>query len=338
MKRICLFILLVTVQFVSAEKKVTYGKSSFILYKSVENLEPLAPIGFPAPCKGYTLKQSGYGAGTHYSVAPGKTKECNYPSIYIEMRDWIYQKPTVIEKAIADKGWRKLTPKELKKLKRADKSSFDNVYAIDENKFISYEYKELAFSNNKEKYLTDFLVIEKIPATETERIMNIAWRFWNDGVHIADIAQLTQRNLKSKNIPMNSDVVPDYFTVTDILNLNKGFYTFKVENGKGVYMWHKYEPVFAANIAKKDFYCYGFACYDAPDASFTYGFEMSRLDNDVLVIYKVNSEFLAECMGGTWQETMIERKKNAQATKEALQKVNKANATQLELFYKEMFK
>lgn len=56
---------------VQAQKKVTYGKSTFTVYQPLPDLAPTPVCGFAPDVPGYTLKSKNYGPGTYYCYAPG---------------------------------------------------------------------------------------------------------------------------------------------------------------------------------------------------------------------------------------------------------------------------
>ena len=319
-----------------AQKKVTYGKSTFTLYNPVSSIKPTPSIGLRAPSKGYELKQPGYGTGTYYSCAPGKYSKKKYSCFYTELSEWLYQTPAVVEAFAQKNNMMPISEKECKKLsKQGIPVRGSSVYKF-KDFYVCFDYATLSQSDN-EQYVSSVEVIETIAATEKQRIMDVAWQWWNDGVQMADIASVTQKNRKVKNHPMNSTQTPEYFEITESFRLDKGFYSFAVVDAKPLYLWHKYEPVFEANIDKKDFHLYGSIEMDDVEASCSWNLNMEKVADEVIVSYGVSTRFLGNAQDGeTWDSTMKLEKEMDKMGKNAHKEAQRSNGAAMEQFYKEI--
>jgi len=102
---LCILTLTLTLTDVHAQalKKVTYGKSTFTLYRPLD-LEPTPTCGFVPAVPGYTLKSKFYGPGTYYCYAPGNVPKTNYRCILTEIRDWVFYRPDDVKKFAAERG------------------------------------------------------------------------------------------------------------------------------------------------------------------------------------------------------------------------------------------
>ncbi len=98
------------------QKKVTYGKSTFTVYKPLPDLEPTPVSGFAPDVPGYTRKSKNYGPGTYYAYAPGNVPKTSYKCILTEIRDWIAYRPEEVKEFAAKKGLEQVSEKEMKKL------------------------------------------------------------------------------------------------------------------------------------------------------------------------------------------------------------------------------
>ena len=101
---------------VNAQKKVTYGKSTFTVYQPLTDLEPTPVSGFVPDVPGYTRKSKNYGPGTYYHYAPGNVPKTSYKCILTEIRDWIAYRPEEVKELAAKKGLEQVSEKEMKRL------------------------------------------------------------------------------------------------------------------------------------------------------------------------------------------------------------------------------
>lgn len=119
---------------VSAQKKVTYGKSTFTVYQPLPDLAPTQVCGFAPEVPGYALKSKLYGPGTYYCYAPGNVVKTNYKCILTEIRDWVAYRPETVKELAAKKGLKQLSEKEIKKM--CNKTRLPNgglMYQLTEN-------------------------------------------------------------------------------------------------------------------------------------------------------------------------------------------------------------
>jgi hypothetical protein len=336
---ICI-LMLVNVQ---AQKKVTYGKSTFTLYKPLPDLAPTPVCGFAPDVPGYTLKSKDYGQGTYYCYAPGNVPKTNYKCILTEIRNWVGYRPDVVKELAAKKGLVPLDEKTIKKMfKNSRLPNGGLMYKLTDNSWIWFDVKELQNCGEKawsshEEYVLSVSYIEKVEA-KTDVVVDRLYRFWNDGVSFSNYASVNQSNFKTKPTAP-TDQNPNNFAIGDVLNPKKGFYRLSFEGGAPTYVWHKYEKVVEANLEKSDFAATGSAGYDDLLTAFDYELNVSKIGKDVYFSYSVSSRFLRDIEPGrTWQKEMADRKKNDALMKTELQKTQKANAAALEKMYKEIFK
>lgn len=223
---IVLFILLAVD--LSAQKKVTYGKSTFTIYKPIPNLAPTPVCGFAPNVPGYTLKSKNYGPGTYYCYAPGNVPKTNYKCILTEIRDWVGYRPEEVKELASKKGLEQVSEKELKKMfKNTRLPNSGLMYKLTEDSWIWFYIQELQNCGpvawgSHEEYVLGVSYIEKIPQ-KTDVVLDRMYRFWNDGVNFADYATVNQSNFKTRQTAPN-DQNPNNFAIGDVLNPQKGFY------------------------------------------------------------------------------------------------------------------
>lgn len=320
------------------QEKITYGKSTFTLYQPVASIPVTEPSGWAAPSPGYLLKQKGYGMGTYYCYAPGKISSKKHPCLYSELREWVYHTPETVEAYATKYNLTRVNQKTHDKMMKKNHYYSASALYSSGNKYFGVEYCE-SFYSDKKPYVKRVIYIERIPMSETSVIMNRAWSFWNDMVQLSDHGVILVKNHKAKTAPMNSHQTPPYFMIGEVLNLDKGFYTFAVENNTGTYQWHKYEPVFLASIAQKDFYLDGYNDSHSLEDPFIYHINMFREGNDVIIVSQALTQFLSDLEPGrTWQKEMQSRKENKILGDREMAKVAKQNMVSLERHYKEVFK
>jgi hypothetical protein len=336
---ICI-LLLVNVQ---AQKKLTYGKSTFTVYQPQPDLVPIPVCGFAPEVPGYTVKDKNYGPGTYYCYAPGNVPKTNYKCILTEIRDWVGYRPNVVKDFAAKKG---LVPMEEKAIKKIFKDSRlphgGLMYKLSETSWIWFDIVSLKncgprdWSSNEE-YVRSASFIEKV-APQTEVVLDRMYRFWNDGANFADYVGLTQSNFKTQPTAPN-DQNPNNFAIGDVLNRKKGFYRLSFGGGAPTYVWHSYEKVVEENLKKSDFDVSGSAGFNDLFTAFTYELSAVKIDKNIFFSYCVSTRFLLEVEPGrTWQQEMASRKEFDKRTKIAMQKTQKDNAVMLEKLYKEIFK
>lgn len=338
---IVLFILLAVD--LSAQKKVTYGKSTFTMYKPIPNLAPTPVCGFAPNVPGYTLKSKNYGPGTYYCYAPGNVPKTNYKCILTEIRDWVGYRPEEVKELASKKGLEQVSEKELKKMfKNTRLPNSGLMYKLTEDSWIWFYIQELQNCGpvawgSHEEYVLGVSYIEKIPQ-KTDVVLDRMYRFWNDGVNFADYATVNQSNFKTRQTAPN-DQNPNNFAIGDVLNPQKGFYRLSFSGGAPTYVWHSYEKVVEENLKKPDFDVTGMTGYDDLFTAFDYQLDAAKVGQILYFNYSVNSRFMHDIEPGrTWQKEMESRKQNEAQRKVEMQKINKANASALEKMYKEIFK
>jgi hypothetical protein len=328
---------------VQAQKKVTYGKSTFTLYRPLPNLVPTPVCGFAPEVPGYTLKSKNYGPGTYYCYAPGNVPKTNYKCILTEIRDWVGYRPDVVKELAAKKGLVPMEEKAIKKMFKNLRLSYgDLMYQLTETSWMCFYVKELQNCGAKaleshEEYVLGVSFIEKVPQ-QTEVVLDRLYRFWNDGVIFTDYASVNQLNFNTKpSAP--TDQNPNNFAISDVLNPKKGFYRLAFNGGAPTYVWHSYEKVVEENLKKSNFDAKGTAGYNDLLTAFDYGLNAVNTGQNVYFSYSVNSRFLRDIEPGrTWQKEMAGRKENDARMKVEMQKINIANGAALEKMYKEIFK
>ena len=326
-----------------AQKKVTYGKTTFTLFQPLPNMAPTPVCGFAPEVPGYTLKSKNYGAGTYYCYAPGNVPKTSYKCILTEIRDWVGYRPDAVKELAAKKGLVSLEEKEIKKMfKNTRLPNGGLMYKLTDSTWIWFYIQELQNCGAKawashEEYVLGVSFIERVPP-QAEVVLDKLYRFWNDGARFADYASVNQSNFKTQpSAP--TDQNPNNFAIGDVLNPKKGFYRLSFEGGKPTYVWHSYEKVVAANLQKPDFDASGAVGYNDLLTAFDYGLDVAKNGQGVYFSYSVNSRFLRDIEPGrTWQKEMAGRKENDARMKVEMQKINKANAAALEKMYKEIFK
>lgn len=327
-----------------AQKKVTYGKSTFTLYQPIPGLASIPECGFKPSVPGYTLKSKNYGQGTYYSYAPGNVPKTSYKCILTEIRDWIGYDPETVKQFATQKGLTPVTEKQMKKMfnnTRLPQSGL--MYQLTENSWIYFYVYELqncgpkAWSSNV-PIVQKVSYIEQIPQ-QTDSVLNRLYRFWNDGVRFADFAGVNQSNFKTRPTAP-TDQNPNNFAIGDVLKPEKGFYRLSFAGGgTPTYVWHSYEKVVAENIKKPDFDAKGTVGYNDLFTAFEYGLNAVKSGKNIYFSYDVYSRFLSDIEPGrTWQQEMTSRKDFDAKSKVEMQKVQKANEKALEMMYKEIFK
>lgn len=328
---------------VQAQKKVTYGKSTFTLYKPQPNLAPTPICGFAPDVPGYTLKSKNYGSGTYYSYAPGNVPKTSYRCILTEIRDWVGYRPDVVKELAAKKGLVQVEEKAIKKMFKNSRIPHANLmYKLTENSWICFFVTGLqncgakAWASNEE-YVQGVSFIEKVPQ-QTEVVLDRMYRFWNDGVSFGDFASVNQSNYKTRPTAP-TDQNPNNFAIGEVLNQKKGFHRLSFKGGAPTYVWHSYEKVVEENLQKSDFDAVGATGYNDLLAAFDYFLNVAKVGKEVYFGYMVNSRFLRDIEPGrTWKEEMALRKDSDAKMKVELKKINKKNGPALEKMYKEIFK
>jgi hypothetical protein len=333
-------LLLINVQ---AQKKVTYGKSTFTVYQPLPDLTPVPVCGFAPPVPGYTLKSKDYGPGTYYCYAPGNVPKTNYKCILTEIRDWVGYRPDVVKELAAKRGLVPVDKKAIIKMFKGSRLPDGGLmYPLTETSWICFYIQDLQNCGPKawashEPYVTSVAYIEKVPP-QTEIVLDKLYRFWNDGVRFSDYATVTQSNYETKPTAP-TDQNPNNFTIGDVLNRKKGFYRLSFNGGAPTYVWHSYEKVVAANLAKPDFEATGTLGFNDLLSAFDYELNVAKVGQNVYFCYDVFSCFLRDLLPGrTWQKEMATRKQVDAQAKIELKKTQKANAAALEKMYKEIFK
>lgn len=328
---------------VQAQKKVTYGKSTFTLYKPQPDLAPIPACGFAPDVPGYTLKSKNYGPGTYYCYAPGNVPKTSYKCILTEIRDWVGYRPDEVKELAAKKGLVPLEEKAIKKMFKNTRIPYSSLmYKLTENSWICFFVQELQNCGAKawgshEEYVLGVSFIEKV-APQTEVVLDRMYRFWNDGVSFGDYASVNQSNYDTR-LSAPTDQNPNNFAIGDVLNRKKGFYRLSFNGGAPTYVWHSYEKVVAENLQKSDFNVTGSTGYNDLLTAFDYALNVGKAGQNVYFSYMVSSRFLRDiepCR--TWPKEMASRKENDAKMKVELKKVNKTNSAALEKMYKEIFK
>jgi hypothetical protein len=334
--------ILVTIS-VQAQKKVTYGKSTFTVYAPLEGLTPTPVCGFTPNAPGYTLKSKNYGPGTYYCYAPGNVPKTNYECILTEIRNWVFYRPDEVKEYAAKRGLKRVDEKTMKKMfKKTRLPQSGLMYQLSDSSWIYFIVKGLqncgpkAWASNEE-YVGGVSYIVKVPK-QTDAVLNKMFRFWNDGVRFADYAGVNQSNSKTHpTAPTNQN--PNNFAIGDVLNPKKGFYRLSFDGGAPTYVWHSYEKVVAENLKKSDFDVSGQIGYNDVLSAFDYDLDAVKVGENVYFSYGVYSRLLTDIEPGrTWQKEMAQRKENDANMQIELQKTQKANAAGLEKMYKEIFK
>lgn len=327
-----------------ALKKVTYGKSTFTLYKPLEVLAPIGQCGFKPDVAGYTLKSKNFGPGTYYCYAPGNVPATNYKCILTEIRDWVGHDPEKVKQLAQQRGLSPVPEKQMKKMfKKTRLPQSGLMYQLTETSWIYFSVYELQNSGPKAwasnvPVVKRVSLIEKVPQ-QTDSVLNRMYRFWNDGVRFSDFATVNQSNRETRpSAP--TDQQPNNFSIGEVLNPQKGFYRLSFANGSApTYVWHSYAKVVAENSSKDDFDVTGSAGYNDLFTAFDYDLIASKSGDAIYFCYSVTSRFLTDIEPGrTWQKEMTDRKNFDAKSKVEMQKVQKANDKSLEMFYKEVFK
>lgn len=339
---VLVFLFIVFGSIAYSQQTVKYGASTFTVYEPLPDLAPTPLCGFSPEVPGYTLKSPNYGPGTYYAYAPGSVPSTKYKCALTEIRDWIGYRPEQVKELAAKKGLKQISEKDIQKMFKNTRLPNDGLmYALSDSSWIWFYIYELQNSGPKawasnEPYVVGVSYIKKIPA-QTDKVLDVMYRFWNDGVHFADYAGFVQSNSKTRpSAP--SDKNPNNFSVGDVLNRTKGFYTMSFAGAAPSYLWHSYEKVVSENLKKADFDASGTIGYNDIFSAFIYEFNMVKIKNDIYVSYDVNSIFLKDLQPGvTWQKEMANRKESDKQEKEALKATQKANEKALEMLYKEIF-
>lgn len=329
---------------VQAQQKVSYGKSTFTVYKPLAGLAPTPTCGFKPEVPGYTRKSKLYGPGTYYTYAMGNVPKTTYKCILTEIRDWVAYRPEEVKELAAKKGLVQVNEKTIKKMfKNTRLPNGGLMYQLTDNSWIWFYIKGLQNCGPKpwasnEEHVLGVSYIERIPQ-ETELVLDRIYRFWNDGANFADHVGVVQSNFKTRpSAP--ADKNPNNFTIGDVLRPDKGFHTLSFDNGVApTYLWHKYETVVEANLKKADFDVSGNIGYTDLFSAFEYLIDMVKVGKELYVSYSVNTHFLQDILPGrTWQKEMAERKASEAQRLVEMKKLNKANGAALEKHYKELFR
>lgn len=326
---------------VQAQKKVTYGKSTFTVYQPLPDLAPTPVCGFAPDVPGYTLKSKNYGPGTYYCYAPGNVPKTDYKCILTEIRDWVFYRPDEVKAYAAKRGLKLVDEKTLKKTFN-DKRLTGLMYKLSDSSWIYFYIWELQNCGPKaweshEKYVAVVSYIEKV-APETDVVLDRLYRFWNDGVQFADYASVIQSNSKTR-ATAPTDQNPNNFTIGDVLNPKKGFYGLSFNGGAPTYVWHSYEKVVKENLKKSDFRATGEIGFNDLHSAIDYELDVKKVGQNVFFWYTVYPGLIRDLLPGrTWQKEMAERKENYANAQKEIQKTQKANANAFEMLYKEIFK
>lgn len=326
-----------------AEKKVTFGATTFTVYKALSDLAPIPPCGFVPPVPGYMLKTPNYGPGTYYVYAPGMVPRTDYACILTEIRDWVFYRPDEVRKLAAQKGLKPVDGKTIKKLfKDAHLSKEVLLYQLSDTSWIYFYVGVLqncgpADWSSHEEHVCVVQYIEHVPP-KAEVVLDRLYRFRNDGVRFADNASVTQSN---SNTPPSAptDQNPDNFSIGDVLNPAKGFYRLSFAGGAPTYVWHKCEKVVAANQKKPDFSVSGEIGYDDVLSAFDYGLDAENVGPNLFFRYSVSGRFIVDFLPGrTWQSEMAMLKEMDVQAKASFQQLLKTSGASFEMLYKEIFK
>ena len=327
----------------TAQKKVTYGKTTFTVYQPIAALAPTPPCGFAPGVPGYTRKSPNYGPGTYYAYAPGNVVKTNYDCILTEIRDWVAYRPDEVKQLAAAQGLKQVNEKTIKKMFRNTRLPNGGLmYQLTDKSWIWFYIQGLQncgakpWSSNEE-YVLGVSYIEELPQ-ETGVVVDRLYRFWNDGARFGDNVGVTQSNFKTQPTPP-ADKNPNYFSIGDVFNPKKGFYTLSFDSGVApVYLWHRYEKVVEANLRKPDFDASGTIGFDDLHTAFDYEMDMVKVGGkNLYVSYSVNARLLVDIVPGvTWQREMASRKEAEAARKAEMQKIYRANAAAIEKYYKEI--
>jgi len=336
-------VLLCVVSASIGQQKVTYGKSTFTVYAPLDNLAPTPLCGFSPDVAGYTLKSKNYGPGTYYCYAPGNVPKTGYECIFTEIRDWVGHRPETVAELASKRGLTRVAGKDIKKMFKNSRLPNDGLmYRLTPTSWIWFYVSDLQNCGSvpwasHEPYVLGVSYIECVPR-QTGIVLDKIYRFWNDGVRFADYAGVVQSNFKTRpSAP--SDPNPNNFTIGDVLNRSKGFYSLSFDGGKPVYKWHSYEGVVEANLKKDDFDLSGSIGYNDLFSAFTYELDAVVAGKKLYFSYSVNSVFLHDIEPGrTWQKEMASRKEQAETAKIEMDKVKKSNSKALEMLYQEIFK
>jgi len=326
-----------------SEKKVTYGKSTFTVYKALPELAPTPVCGFKPDVPGYKLKSKNYGPGTYYCYAPGNVPVTNYKCILTEIRDWVAYHPDVVKEYAKKKGLVQVEEKAMKKMfKNTRLPQSGLMYKLTEDSWIYFYVSELENCGAAD-WSSDEPIVERVSfiqqvKPQTDTILDRLYRFWNDGVRFADYAEVTQSNFKTQPTAP-TDQNPNNFSIGDVLNPKKGFYRLAFNGGAPTYVWHSYEKVVNANLQKSDFDASGKISYNDLLTAFDYELAVVKVGQNVYFSYEAQSRFLFDIEPGrSWQKEMNMRKEHDAKSKIEMGKLEKANAVALEKFYKEVFK
>jgi hypothetical protein len=327
----------------TAEKKVTYGKSTFTVYSPLEGLEPTPPCGFVPAVPGYTLKNPLYGPKTYYAYAPGNVPKTTYQCILTEIRDWIFYRPEDVEAYAEAHGYAPVSDKVMKKMfKDTRLPSSGLTYQLSDDSWIFFHIGEMQNCGpvpwgSHEPFVVGVCYLERVPQ-ETEVVLDKLYRFWNDGVRFADNASVTQINFETRPTAP-TDQNPNNFAIGDVLNPQKGFYRLSFDGGAPTYVWHKYEKVVSDNLKKPRFDAMGEIAYEDLYTAFDYSLNMVKAGKDLFSCYGVESRFMIDLLPGvTWQKEMADRVDFAKRTKVAMKETAKANDAAFEKLYIEIFK
>ncbi len=326
-----------------AEKQVTYGNTTFTVYKPLPELAPTPTSGFAPDVPGYTLKSENYGPGTYYAYAPGNVPKIDYECILTEIRDWVFYRPDELKALAAKRGLIKIDEKTMKKMFKNTRLPQDGLmYKLSENSWIYFYVETLRNSgkaawSSSEEYVGRVSYIEKVPQ-QADIVLDKLFRFWNDGVNFADYAGATQSNSKTQ-ASAPTDQNPNNFAIGDVLNPQKGFYRLSFAGGAPKYVWHSYEKVVAANLKKTDFDASGQIGYDDLFSAFSYELNAVKVGQDVYFSYDVNANFISDLQPGlSWQKEMAQRKEQDAQTKAAMDMLRQLNGNAFEKLYLELFK
>lgn len=329
-----------------AQKKVTYGKSTFTLYNPIPTLAPLSILGIMPPVAGYTLKQKEYGPGTYYAYAPGNVPytSTTYNCLLTEMQNWVFHRLQTVTGYMAQKGYKVVDEKTKAKIfKKTRILQPGTMYQISPDSWLAFNMTDLQNCGAKpwsssEHFVGSVAFIERVPE-DAALITDRLFRFWNDGAKLkGDQITVSQSNSKT-NPTAPTDQNPNNFFIGETLNPEKGFFRLSFEDGAAKYVWHNYQQVVANNMVKPDFDAAGEIKYNNPLMAFRYLLESVKIGKEIYICYIVENTLLFDIEPGvTWQKNIADLKAAAASQKAELEKLHKANARAMENMYKEIFK
>ncbi len=327
-----------------ATRKVTHGKSTFTLYSPVKGLEPTPVCGFAPPVAGASLKSSHYGAGTYFQYAPGKIYQTNYKCLMTELQNWLYYPVGKAMELAEQKGFKQVDEKAWnKKFKKSYISIGVICYEIADNKWVQFHTNNLnnegpySLTGSSDDYVTMVSYIEMMPQ-DADYVLDRLYRFWNDGVHIADRAGINHKNLNTQPTPPSSPT-PNLFAITDYLFPDKGYSVLLFEDGKPKYSWVAHKTILEGNIIKPDFSADGYCDYNDLNAAYGYEVDIRKCGKEIYALYNISAPMSKALEPGmTWARHMKNLIEYKRVEDTEIAKLQRANAAAFERMYKEIFK